>query len=60
VKNGSISTVAKDSNKFDLSNWLGNSDGDRQMLEYTKAGNGMRPSAIVLHDGVAEEIRGEL
>src|SRR5436305_2217135 len=29
---------------------FGNSVGDRQMLEYTKAGNGARLSMIVLHD----------
>jgi hypothetical protein len=30
--------------------WLGNSTGDRQMLEYTDAGNGARMSLLVLHD----------
>jgi hypothetical protein len=29
---------------------FGNSTGDRQMLEYTKAGDGTRLSMIVLHD----------
>jgi hypothetical protein len=29
---------------------FGNSTGDRQMLEYTKAGGGTRLSMIVLHD----------
>jgi hypothetical protein len=29
---------------------FGNSTGDRQMLEYTKAGDGARLSMIVLHD----------
>jgi hypothetical protein len=34
---------------------FGNSTGDRQMLEYTKAGDGARLSMIVLHDdGVRE------
>jgi hypothetical protein len=29
---------------------IGNSIGDRQMLEYTKAGGGLRLAMIVLHD----------
>jgi len=29
---------------------FGNSDGDRQMLEYTKAGDGARLAMIVMHD----------
>jgi hypothetical protein len=29
---------------------FGNSTGDRQMLEYTKAGNGARLAILVLHD----------
>ncbi|HMK34008.1 MAG TPA: HAD family hydrolase [Desulfomonilaceae bacterium] len=34
---------------------FGNSIGDRQMLEYTKAGNGSRLSMIVLHDDAQRE-----
>jgi phosphoserine phosphatase len=34
---------------------FGNSIGDRQMLEYTKAGDGARLSMIVLHDDAARE-----
>lgn len=34
---------------------FGNSTGDRQMLEYTKAGNGARLSMIVLHDDANRE-----
>lgn len=34
---------------------FGNSTGDREMLEYTKAGNGARLSMIVLHDDAARE-----
>jgi phosphoglycolate phosphatase-like HAD superfamily hydrolase len=34
---------------------FGNSTGDRQMLEYTKAGDGMRLSMIVLHDDAQRE-----
>ena len=34
---------------------FGNSTGDRQMLEYTKAGNGGRLSMIVLHDDAKRE-----
>jgi hypothetical protein len=34
---------------------FGNSTGDRQMLEYTKAGNGARQSMIVLHDDAERE-----
>ena len=34
---------------------FGNSTGDRQMLEYTKAGNGARLSMIVLHDDAKRE-----
>jgi hypothetical protein len=34
---------------------FGNSNGDRQMLEYTKAGGGLRLAMLVLHDdGVRE------
>jgi hypothetical protein len=34
---------------------FGNSTGDRQMLEYTKAGGGPRLGMIVLHDDAARE-----
>ncbi|MGH7287084.1 MAG: HAD family hydrolase [Myxococcota bacterium] len=34
---------------------FGNSDGDRQMLEYTKAGDGTRLAMIVLHDDAKRE-----
>jgi phosphoglycolate phosphatase-like HAD superfamily hydrolase len=34
---------------------FGNSTGDRQMLEYTKAGNGARLSMLVLHDDAKRE-----
>ncbi|HKE38278.1 MAG TPA: HAD family hydrolase [Casimicrobiaceae bacterium] len=34
---------------------FGNSTGDRQMLEYTKAGNGMRLAMLVLHDDAKRE-----
>jgi haloacid dehalogenase-like hydrolase len=34
---------------------FGNSTGDQQMLEYTKAGNGARLSMLVLHDDAARE-----
>jgi phosphoglycolate phosphatase-like HAD superfamily hydrolase len=34
---------------------FGNSIGDRQMLEYTKAGDGVRLSMIVLHDDAQRE-----
>jgi hypothetical protein len=34
---------------------FGNSTGDRQMLEYTKAGDGMRLAMIVLHDDAKRE-----
>jgi haloacid dehalogenase-like hydrolase len=34
---------------------FGNSTGDRQMLEYTKAGDGKRLSMIVLHDDAKRE-----
>ena len=34
---------------------FGNSTGDRQMLEYTKAGDGARLSMIVLHDDATRE-----
>ena len=34
---------------------FGNSTGDRQMLEYTKAGGGARLSMIVLHDDAQRE-----
>ena len=34
---------------------FGNSAGDRQMLEYTKAGGGVRLSMLVLHDDAKRE-----
>ena len=34
---------------------FGNSIGDRQMLEYTKAGDGARLSMLVLHDDATRE-----
>jgi phosphoglycolate phosphatase-like HAD superfamily hydrolase len=34
---------------------FGNSPGDRQMLEYTKAGDGARLAMLVLHDDAARE-----
>jgi hypothetical protein len=34
---------------------IGNSIGDRQMLEYTKAGDGLRLAMIVLHDDATRE-----
>ena len=34
---------------------FGNSDGDRQMLEYTKADSGARQAMLVLHDDAACE-----
>jgi len=34
---------------------FGNSTGDRQMLEYTKAGDGARLAMLVLHDDVERE-----
>jgi phosphoglycolate phosphatase-like HAD superfamily hydrolase len=34
---------------------FGNSDGDKQMLEYTKAGSGLRLATLVLHDDAARE-----
>ncbi len=34
---------------------FGNSTGDRQMLEYTGAGEGARLSMLVLHDDAARE-----
>jgi phosphoglycolate phosphatase-like HAD superfamily hydrolase len=34
---------------------FGNSDGDRQMLEYTKAGDGARLAMIVMHDDAERE-----
>ncbi|MFO0826696.1 MAG: HAD family hydrolase [Phycisphaerales bacterium] len=34
---------------------VGNSTGDRQMLEYTKAGDGARLSMLVLHDDATRE-----
>jgi len=34
---------------------FGNSTGDRQMLEYTNAGDGARLSMIVLHDDAQRE-----
>ena len=36
---------------------FGNSTGDRQMLEYTKAGDGARLSMLVLHDDAQARIR---
>jgi hypothetical protein len=34
---------------------FGNSDGDKQMLEYTKAGDGVRLSMLVMHDDATRE-----
>jgi phosphoglycolate phosphatase-like HAD superfamily hydrolase len=34
---------------------FGNSDGDRQMLEYTKTGDGLRLAMLVLHDDAVRE-----
>ena len=34
---------------------FGNSTGDRQMLEYTKAGDGARLAMLVLHDDAQRE-----
>jgi hypothetical protein len=34
---------------------FGNSPGDKQMLEYTKAGDGARLSMLVLHDDATRE-----
>ena len=34
---------------------FGNSTGDRQMLEYTKAGKGARLAMLVLHDDAKRE-----
>jgi hypothetical protein len=34
---------------------FGNSTGDRQMLEYTKAGEGARLAMLVLHDDTERE-----
>jgi hypothetical protein len=34
---------------------FGNSDGDRQMLEYTRAGKGTRLAMLVLHDDAKRE-----
>jgi hypothetical protein len=34
---------------------FGNSDGDREMLEYTKAGAGARLAMLVLHDDAVRE-----
>ncbi len=34
---------------------FGNSTGDQQMLEYTKAGDGARLSMLVLHDDAVRE-----
>jgi phosphoserine phosphatase len=34
---------------------FGNSDGDREMLEYTKAGDGARLAMLVLHDDAVRE-----
>ncbi|WP_295407049.1 HAD family hydrolase [uncultured Thiocystis sp.] len=35
---------------------FGNSDGDRQMLEYTKGGDGERFAMLVLHDDAQHEV----
>jgi hypothetical protein len=35
---------------------FGNSDGDRQMLEYTKGGDGARFAMLVLHDDAQREV----
>lgn len=35
---------------------VGNSDGDRQMLEYTKGGSGARFAMLVLHDDATREV----
>lgn len=34
---------------------FGNSDGDREMLEYTQGGNGARFMLLVLHDDASRE-----
>jgi len=34
---------------------FGNSTGDRELLEYTKAGDGARLSVLVLHDDAKRE-----
>ena len=34
---------------------FGNSIGDREMLEYTKAGSGARLAVLLLHDDVVRE-----
>ena len=34
---------------------FGNSDGDREMLEYTQSGSGARFMLLVLHDDAARE-----
>jgi hypothetical protein len=34
---------------------FGNSTGDRQMLEYTKAGKGRRLAVLILHDDATRE-----
>ena len=34
---------------------FGNSSGDRQMLEYTKAGKGPRLAMLILHDDATRE-----
>ena len=34
---------------------FGNSDGDKEMLEYTKAGEGARLSVLLLHDDAERE-----
>ena len=34
---------------------FGNSTGDRLMLEYVKAGDGVRPAMLVLHDDATRE-----
>jgi hypothetical protein len=34
---------------------FGNSTGDQQMLEYTKAGSGLRLAVIILHDDAERE-----
>lgn len=35
---------------------FGNSDGDRQMLEYTKDGDGVRLAMLILHDDATREV----
>jgi hypothetical protein len=47
-----VTTVAK---RTQQSAAFGNSTGDRQMLEYTKAGDGARLAMLVLHDDAKRE-----